>query len=118
MIAVSESMCLHIPNLILKGFDYCVLHLKESCFLDFVHHLMFLKNTTFRKQDLFQSSGIIIAAPTGPVIEASLSKGPNSLRATILLPDDGNSSSFRNVMLFKNYYTMDKVQKHYSFKHT
>jgi hypothetical protein len=41
--------------------------------LDFVHHRMFLKNTTFRKLDLFQSSGKIMA--TGPVIEA---KGPYS----------------------------------------
>jgi hypothetical protein len=33
----------------------------ERMFLDFVHRLMFLKNTTFRELDLFPSSGKIMA---------------------------------------------------------
>jgi hypothetical protein len=43
-------------------------------FLDFVHRLMFIKNTTFRKLDLFPSSGKIMAAPTllGPLEITSL----------------------------------------------
>jgi hypothetical protein len=43
-------------------------------FLDFVHCLMFLINTMFRKLDLFLSSGKIMGAPTllGPLETASL----------------------------------------------
>jgi hypothetical protein len=41
--------------------------------------------------------------------------------ATFTLPEDGNRSSFRNVVLSKKkldngQWTMDKVQKHASFK--
>jgi hypothetical protein len=36
--------------------------------------------------------------------------------ATFTLPEDGNRSSFRNVVLLKKKLTMDKVQKHASLK--
>jgi hypothetical protein len=58
------------------GSDYGILHLKESVFLDLVHHSLFSqKNTTFRKLGLFPPSGKIKVAPTllGPVIDILLS---------------------------------------------
>jgi hypothetical protein len=48
-------------------------------FMDFVHRPMF-----FQKQEL------------------ALSKGPNRVGATFLLPEDRNRSSFRNVFLKKS----------------
>jgi hypothetical protein len=56
-----------------------------------------------------------MVAPTvlGPLERASLNHCP--VGAAIILPEDGNRSSFRNVF-FKKHQTMDKVQKHDSFK--
>jgi hypothetical protein len=68
---------------------------------DFVHRPMFFESTTFRKLDLFLSSGKKKVAPT------------------LVVPEDGNRSSFQNVVLkktLKKYWTLDKVRKHYSFK--
>jgi hypothetical protein len=78
-------------------------------FLDFIYHLMFLKNTTFRKLDLFPSSGKIMGATTllDPLETASLnhyqsllalSNGPNRISAPFILSEVGNISSFRNVV--------------------
>jgi hypothetical protein len=36
----------------------------KNYFLNFVHRLMFLRNTTFRKLDMFPSSGKMMGAPT------------------------------------------------------
>jgi hypothetical protein len=46
----------------------------KNLFLDFFHRLMFLKNITFRKLDLFPSSGKIMVVRTllGPLERASL----------------------------------------------
>jgi hypothetical protein len=62
-------------KLILKSSDDGVLlHFKESCFWTLSIVQCFLKNTTFRKLDLFPSSGKIKVAPTllGPLERASL----------------------------------------------
>jgi hypothetical protein len=62
------------------------------------------KNTTFRKLDLFPSSGEGEGEHTysvGPLRE-SQSQSPS--------PEDGNRSSFRNVVFF-GYRAMEKVQK-------
>jgi hypothetical protein len=66
----------HIFKPILKGSDDGVLHLKESGFWTLSVIQCFLKNTTYRKLDLFPSSGKMKVAPallgpTGAVIEAS-----------------------------------------------
>jgi hypothetical protein len=64
---------------------------------------MFLKKkTAFRKLDLLASSGKI--------------KGPNTVGAAIILPEDGNRSPLRNTVFLKKYKTKYKVQKHESFK--
>jgi hypothetical protein len=64
-------------------------------FLDFVHCPIFLKNTTFRKLDLFPSSGKIMVAP--PTLlgllerAASFTGQPQSVQYSFLLsPADKN----------------------------
>jgi hypothetical protein len=58
-------------------------------FLDFVHHLMFLEKTTFRKLAQFPSSGKIMAT-LDQRLRLAPSKGPNRVGAFIILPEDGN----------------------------
>jgi hypothetical protein len=59
----------------------------------------------FRKLDLFPSSGKRLETPTimGPSERFTLGfcKGPNSVGVSHLLPEDGNRSSFRNIMFFR-----------------
>jgi hypothetical protein len=44
----------------------------------------------------------MLASITGPVIEASsFYKEPNRVGTTFILPEDGNRSSFRKIMVFK-----------------
>jgi hypothetical protein len=103
-----------------KGFWQCCIALEIIVFLDFVHPLMFLKNTTFRKRDLFLSSGKIMMAPTLSLdqwLRLGFSKWPSRVGTAIILPEDGNRSSFWNVF-FKKHYTMDKVQKYDSSKYS
>jgi hypothetical protein len=42
-----------------------------------------------------------------------MSKGPNKVRVSLLPPEDGNRSSFRNVVFssYLKFRTMDKVHK-------
>jgi hypothetical protein len=63
-------------------------------FLDFVHRIIFHKNT-FRKMNLFPSSGKIMSE------SQSLVQGPNRVGTAIILPEDGNRSSFRKVAFLK-----------------
>jgi hypothetical protein len=60
---------------ILKGSDEGVLHLKQSGFWTLSIVQCFLRNATFRKLNLFPSSGKMKVAPTllGPLERASLS---------------------------------------------
>jgi hypothetical protein len=60
--------------------------------LDFVHHPEFeiLENTTFRKLDLFPSSG--------PVIKVNPFEGTEQSRSLLPSPEDGNRSSCRKVL--------------------
>jgi hypothetical protein len=98
-------------DLILKGTDNGVLHLKKSGFWTLPIVQCFLKNATFRKLDLFPSSGKIMAVPTllGPFERANLNHWtrPDTRLA---------ASSFRNVVFLRKHWTMDKVQKPDSFK--
>jgi hypothetical protein len=78
-----------------KGFRWWCITLRISGFLDFVHHPIFykLESITFRKLDLFPSSGEGVKTPTqlGRLERANLSHwSPPS-------PEDGNRSSFQNV---------------------
>jgi hypothetical protein len=58
--------------------------------------------------------GPLERASQGPVIEA---KATQQCRETpSFLPEDGNRSSFRNVVFLSKHWTMDKVQKPDSFK--
>jgi hypothetical protein len=76
-----------------------------------------LENTTFRKLDLFPSSGqgeggwFLVSWVQW--LRLALSKGPNWLGVLPPWPEDGNRSSFRKVVFsnFLEYQTMDKVQK-------
>jgi hypothetical protein len=79
--------------------------LKESGFwtLSIIHS--FLKNTAFRKLDLLLSS-----------LVQSLSKEPNIVGTTFILPEDGNRSSFRNVVFLRKQWPVDEVQKPDSLK--
>jgi hypothetical protein len=89
-------------SVLLKGSDDSALHLKESCFSSIVKR--FLKNTTFRKLDLVAAFRKIKLTPTllGPLEGAGLNhwttEGPNRVVATFILREDGNRSSFRNVV--------------------
>jgi hypothetical protein len=60
---------------------------------------LYLENTTFRKLDLFPSSGEGKETPTllGPVIKVS-SKGPKILGVYFPSPEDGNRSSFQTLL--------------------
>jgi hypothetical protein len=49
-------------------------------------------------------------------LRLALSKGPNRVGATFFLPEDGNRSIFQYVVFLRKHWTMDKVQKHDSFK--
>jgi hypothetical protein len=70
----------------------------------------FLKNTTFRKLDLFPSSAKIMAALTllGPLERASLNhlnpvtEGPNRVGATIILPQEGNILILKCFVFLRN----------------
>jgi hypothetical protein len=59
---------------------------------DFVHRPMFFENTVFQKLNLFLSSGKKKVAPT------------------LLVPEDGNRSSFQNVVLKKLKKILDVGQ--------
>jgi hypothetical protein len=41
----------------------------------------------------------------------ALSKRPNRVGVSLPSPEDGNRSSFRNIFLYLEFWTMDKVQK-------
>jgi hypothetical protein len=86
-----------------------LLHFKESGFwtLSTVH--CFLKNATFRKLDLFPSSGKmkVVLTLLGPLERASLNHWTN---------EDRSRSSFRNAVFLRKEWMMDKVQKPDSFK--
>jgi hypothetical protein len=82
-------------------------------FLDFVLRLMFLKAQRFGNSYRLPSSSKIMAEPAllgplerasliRPAIEAALCKEPNRVGATIIVPGDGNRSSFQNVAVFRN----------------
>jgi hypothetical protein len=46
----------------------------------------------------------------------ALSKGPNKVGAPIILPEDENRPSFRNIVFFRNIRRWTKSKKHYSSK--
>jgi hypothetical protein len=50
-------------------------------------------------------------------LRLALSKGPNTVGATFILPEDGNRFSFRNVVFLRKHWTMDKDQKPDTFKY-
>jgi hypothetical protein len=82
--------------------------------LSIVRYSKNLENTTFRKLDLFPSSGEgrdTYSVGSRRKIEVS-SKGPNRVGVSPS-PEDGNRFSFRNDVLsrYLEYLTMDKVQK-------
>jgi hypothetical protein len=91
---------------------YSKVILRIAGFLDFVHRPVFQKieNTTFRKLDLFPSSGEgggggKIPIKWGPLVIANhnpwrlaLYKGPNRVGVSPPSPEDGNRSSFLNVV--------------------
>jgi hypothetical protein len=69
---------------------------------------MFLKNIAFRRLDLFPSSGKNNGGPyyVGSLRKSypqSLAKGPKMVGNAIILPEDENRSSFRNVVFFKKH---------------
>jgi hypothetical protein len=51
-----------------------------------------------------------------PFDRSSDSKGPNRVSAAIILPEDGNTSSFRNVVFLKIHLTVYSLRKHDYFK--
>jgi hypothetical protein len=67
------------------------------------------ESTAFRKLNVFASSGEGMETSTvlGPLERADKeeclrlapSKGPNTAAVSVPLPEDGNTSSFRNVLL-------------------
>jgi hypothetical protein len=88
--------------------------------LSIVRYSRKIGDTTFRKLDLFPSSGKGGKTPTqlSPLervqwLILALSKGPNWVGVFPPLPEDGNRSSFRNVVssIFLEYRTMEKVTK-------
>jgi hypothetical protein len=72
------------------------------------------RNIAFWKLDIFPSSGKIMAAATllGPIergclnqrLSLALSKRPNRVEADIILPENGNRSSFQNVMFLETLH--------------
>jgi hypothetical protein len=78
-------------------------------FLGFVQRPVFqkLENKTFRKLDVFPSSGKGAAIEVCSFLDTQLSR-----RLPPPSPEHGNRSSFRNVMFssFLEYRTMDKIQ--------
>jgi hypothetical protein len=68
---------------ILKCSDDGVLHLKESCFWTFSIVRCFPQNTTYRKLDLFPSSGKMKMAPT--VLVSSITGPQSDLRCLYVL---------------------------------
>jgi hypothetical protein len=72
------------------------------------------KNTTFRKLDLFPSSGEGVGNTysVGAVrlLRLGVSNGPKRVGVSHPSPEGGNRYSFRNIM-FLEYGTMDKDQK-------
>jgi hypothetical protein len=89
-------------NIDLKGFwRCCMLYRIHRIFLDFFHRPVFQKNTTFRKLDLFPSSGEGgQKTPTqlGPSERANLNHWVGVFSPSS--PEEGNRSSFRNVVFF------------------
>jgi hypothetical protein len=88
--------------------------------LDFVHIPVLcraLKNKTFRKIDLFPSSGEGWESPAvmspleraKPVqrLRLSLYNGPNRVGVSHSSPEDGNRSIFRNVMSLVFFRILD-----------
>jgi hypothetical protein len=70
----------------------------------FVRNFKTLENTTFRKLDLFPSSG--------EWFRSDLSEVPNTLDVSLLSHEAVNRSSFRKVVFsIQNFRTMDKDQK-------
>jgi hypothetical protein len=71
---------------LLKGSDDGILHLKDSYFWTLSIVQCFLKNTSFRKQDLFPSSGKVKVGPSllGPFLR------------------EGNRSSFETLCFWEN----------------
>jgi hypothetical protein len=63
-----------------------------------------LENTTFQKLDLFPSSGEVRETPIllGPLERANLNHWINRVDVSLPSPEDGNKSSFRNIM-FSSY---------------
>jgi hypothetical protein len=99
-----------------------VLYLGEIGFLGIVHNDV--KNTTFRKLDLFPSSPKIMEALTllGPSERAKIEvsyfyNGSNRVGVPIILPDDGNRSSFRNVVCFRTQNDRQSPKANFSPVH-
>jgi hypothetical protein len=99
------------------GSDDGVKHSELPSFwtLSIVQYSKKFKNTTFRKLDLFPSPGQGGKTPCqlGPLEKLTSITGPNWLGVFPPWPEDGNRSSFRNVVFsnFLEYWTMDKVKK-------
>jgi hypothetical protein len=83
-----------------------------------VRNSKYLVSTTFRKMHVFQSSGKGKGTPTllSTSVQSArlaLSKGPNRVGASLSSHEDGNSSSFRSVVLssYLEFRKMDKARK-------
>jgi hypothetical protein len=87
--------------------DYCVFGL---CPLSGI-----LKNITFRKLYLFSSSGVEVEGSyfidfvrnSYPHSLTALSNGHNRLDVSHRSPEEGNRSSFRNVMFFSDLHNSE-----------
>jgi hypothetical protein len=80
-------------------------------FLDFVHRLYFSKITTFRRLDLFLSSGKKGRTNTLAVESPGCASIRPGFCPSFVLPEDGRRSSFRNVVILLKYGRWAKSKK-------
>jgi hypothetical protein len=70
-----------------------------------------------RKQNVLETGSVCVfrrgEAYTYPVLKLALCKGPDTVDASLPLPEDETRSSFRNVVFpsYLEFRTIDKVQK-------
>jgi hypothetical protein len=76
--------------------------LERIMLMDFVHHTVFFSKTRFGNWICF-------------CLQLTLSKGPNRVGATSVLPEDG-TNPVPETCFWKKHWMMGKVHKHDSFK--
>jgi hypothetical protein len=104
-----------------KGFWRCCTALERIRFLDFAHRPMLSQKhnvsetwsvSVFRQNEGGPSSvGSFRKSWTIQWLRLDITKGPNRVGATLILPEDGNRCSFPNAEFLRKQWTMDKVQK-------